>query len=278
MKKVIITKGLPGSGKSTWAKDLQRRHPQAYKRINKDELRAMLDDGHHTPQHEAFVVEVRNLLIGRALAAGKHVIVDDTNLNPVHEANIRALVGQSAQVEIKDFTHVDVETCIARDLQRPQSVGERVIRQMYERYLLPRPSPPPFRPALPTVVLCDLDGALALPHGDNPHDTRHFGSHILNSVVADLLRDRAAILISARDEAQRSATQAWLQQHQVICEALYLRRPGDRRPEALVKGELYERHIRPHFNVAFVLEDRDQAVAMWRALGLTCLQTGPGHF
>ncbi len=273
MKKVIITKGLPGSGKSTWAKELQRRHPQAYKRINKDELRAMLDDGYHSPQNEAFVVEVRNLLIGRALAAGKHVIVDDTNLNPVHEADIRALVGQSAQVEVKDFTDVDVETCVARDLQRLHSVGERVIRQMHARYLAPPPpSPLALRSGLPTVVLCDLDGTLALRHG-RPSEQ----DALLHQPVADLLQGRSAILISERDEAHRAPTEAWLQQHGVAYEALYLRRRGDRRPEALVKGELYERHIRPHFNVAFVLEDRDQAVAMWRALGLTCLQVGPGH-
>ena len=38
MKKVIITKGLPGSGKSTWAKKLIDKNPNQYKRINKDDL------------------------------------------------------------------------------------------------------------------------------------------------------------------------------------------------------------------------------------------------
>lgn len=36
MKKIYITKGLQGSGKTTWAKELQDNFPNQYKRINKD--------------------------------------------------------------------------------------------------------------------------------------------------------------------------------------------------------------------------------------------------
>lgn len=38
MIKVIMTKGLPASGKSTWAKQLIEENPNVYKRINKDDL------------------------------------------------------------------------------------------------------------------------------------------------------------------------------------------------------------------------------------------------
>ena len=44
MIKVYITKGLPGSGKSTWAKETVDKYPNSYKRINKDDLRAMIDN------------------------------------------------------------------------------------------------------------------------------------------------------------------------------------------------------------------------------------------
>jgi hypothetical protein len=36
--------------------------------------------------------------------------------------------------------------------------------------------------------------------------------------------------------------------------------------------------VRDNFDVQFVLDDRDQVVEMWRAMGLTCLQVAPGNF
>jgi hypothetical protein len=55
-----------------------------------------------------------------------------------------------------------------------------------------------------------------------------------------------------------------------------MREAGDKCKDAIVKKELYETHIVPHYTVQFVLDDRDQAVAMWRDLGLTCLQVADG--
>jgi len=44
MLTVTILKGLPGSGKTTWAKEQIAKSPGNYKRINKDDLREMLDN------------------------------------------------------------------------------------------------------------------------------------------------------------------------------------------------------------------------------------------
>ncbi len=73
-------RGLPGSGKSTWAKQMVTENPNSYKRINRDELRMMLDNGYTSNGNEKFVKQVRDMLIVKALTDGKHVIVDDTNL------------------------------------------------------------------------------------------------------------------------------------------------------------------------------------------------------
>ena len=91
MIKVFLIKGLPASGKSTWAKKLITENPNSYKRINKDDLRAMLDDSKHSNDSEKFILQVRDSLILMAIEKGKHVIVDDTNLAPKHEARIRDL-------------------------------------------------------------------------------------------------------------------------------------------------------------------------------------------
>jgi len=80
MKKILILRGLPASGKSTYARKLLAENPNAWKRLNKDELRAMLDDSAHTPANEQFVNRVRDMLLMEALRARKNVIIDDTNL------------------------------------------------------------------------------------------------------------------------------------------------------------------------------------------------------
>jgi hypothetical protein len=37
-------------------------------------------------------------------------------------------------------------------------------------------------------------------------------------------------------------------------------------------------HIRPNYDVKYVIDDRDQVVDMWRSLGLRVLQVAPGNF
>ena len=142
--RVILTKGLPGSGKTTWATRVLAESPGVYKRVNKDELRLMLDGGKYTPANERFVEEVRDRIILTAIEAGKNVIVDDTNLDPHHETHIRRLVDGRAEVVVEEFD-VSLDECIRRDAGRSAPVGERVIRQMYRDFLAGSPA----RPALP---------------------------------------------------------------------------------------------------------------------------------
>ena len=87
-------RGLPGSGKSTYAKQLVTESPNMYKRINRDDLRAMFDNGYWSKGNEKFVKQVRDILIIKGLEEGKHVIVDDTNLSTTNETRIRQLVQQ----------------------------------------------------------------------------------------------------------------------------------------------------------------------------------------
>lgn len=150
MKKVIITRGLPSSGKSTWSKELIAKNPSQYKRINKDDLRSMLDGGKWSRDNEKMVLQVRDQLILLALEGGKHVIVDDTNLAPKHEVHIRELVKGKAEVVIQDFTDVPLEECIRRDSARPVSVGEKVIRDMWRQFLAPAPKIIEWNMDLPT--------------------------------------------------------------------------------------------------------------------------------
>src|SRR5260221_10788884 len=103
--KLIMTKGLSGSGKSTWA-----REQSEFKRINKDDLRKMLDGGKWTKFNEEFIIQARNYLVESALRDRFNVIVDDTNLHPKHEIQLRQIAkAHEAEFIVQDFTDVPIE-------------------------------------------------------------------------------------------------------------------------------------------------------------------------
>ena len=280
MKKIILTKGLPGSGKSTWARSVILEHPNSYKRVNKDDLREMLDCGQWSRDAEKLIMQLRDMLVIEALKTAKNVIVDDTNFAPKHEARMREIAkAHGAELEVR-FFDTPVEECIARDLKRANSVGESVIRQMYNQYLRPKPTPPKIDDTLPWALLCDLDGTLALLNGRSPYDASTCEQDILNPPVAAILRKQnlPVILMSGREDKHRTQTERWLAVHSIDYAALWMRSTGDKRKDAIIKQELYEAHVLGKYNILFVLDDRNQVVELWRRLGLTCLQVAEGAF
>lgn len=285
MKEVILLKGLPASGKTTYAKTLLETCPGRYKRVSKDDLRRMLDGGKWSKRNEQFVLTVRDHLILAALLEGYHVIVDDTNLHPKHEQTIRELVKGVATVHIQDFTHIPLETCLEHDRQRANYVGEQVIRKMYREFLQPKPQQVTYSPdpALPRAIICDLDGTLALLNGRNPYDAARCEQDILNTPVADLLRHQDArsahiLLVTGRQECHRDPTERWLTTQGIPWTALWMRPTGDQRKDALVKEEIYQQHIEGHYAVLFALDDRNQTVAVWRSHGIATFQVADGDF
>jgi len=91
-KKLILCKGLPASGKTNWARELIDKEPEKWKRINKDDLRLMLDNNKWSKKNEQCVLRIRDLLINQFMQDGYNIIIDDTNLDPKHEKRIREIV------------------------------------------------------------------------------------------------------------------------------------------------------------------------------------------
>lgn len=279
--KLIMTKGLPGSGKSTWAKT-----QNAY-RINKDDLRSMMNNGKWSKINEKYILLVRDMIIELHLKDKNNVIVDDTNLAPKHEARLRDLAKKyGAEFEIQDFTHVPIEVCIARDLKRLNSVGEAVIKKMYKDFLQPKPEVVFRDENLPDAIICDLDGTLALFGEKNPYD-RDFTKDEVNSIVREILRlhsgdETKIIFVSGRKDVFKDQTEKWLKENWGFPYELHMRKTapeGQNEPkDVLVKEEIYNEYIKGKYNVLFVLDDRDQVVNFWRSQGLTCLQVAEGNF
>jgi 2-hydroxy-3-keto-5-methylthiopentenyl-1-phosphate phosphatase len=131
-------------------------------------------------------------------------------------------------------------------------------------------------------VICDIDGTIAEMNERGPFHWDKVGQDKPIAVIINLLRLLAPVyeivLVSGRSDESMKHTLKWLAEHDVPYTSVYMRKANDFRKDAIVKQELYEAHIEPYYDVQFVLEDRNQAVEMWRNLGLTCLQVAPGDF
>lgn len=272
MQKVIMTKGLPASGKTTWAKQ------QKLKRINKDDLRAMLDNGEWSKKNENMILEARNVIIRACLRYGYSVIVDDTNLAPKHEKEIRSIAEScGASFEVKDFTDVPLEECLRRDKKRPNYVGETVIMDMYNRYLKPPYNPLHNNPKLPSCIICDVDGTVAQMNGRGPFEWHRVGedlprTHVIDAVIGLYRPDDLLVFMSGRDEVCRPETEQWLSHYMGMIPGfncvLLMRPKGDMRPDTEVKKELLENNISGKYRVKAVFDDRKSVCLAWKELGL----------
>jgi predicted kinase len=289
MKKVIMMRGLPGSGKSTYAKKLVAEAPNTYKRINRDDLRAMFDNAHFSKGNEKFVKQVRDVLIIKCLEEGKHIIVDDTNLSATNETRVRQLVQEfnkkhndTVQVEVVEI-NTPLEECIARDAKRPQPVGAKRIREMHRQFYADKNTVVQDA-TLQKAIICDLDGTLALMNGRNPFDAALCESDLLNVPVANVLKTfqelgHKILLLSGRKDEHKPQTINWLTKHSIVYDMLEMRQTNDGRKDSIVKRELFDAHILGKYFVEFVLDDRNQVVDLWRNdLGLTCFQVAYGDF
>lgn len=311
MSKLIITRGLPGSGKTTWAKDFCAWEPGRRVRVNRDDLRAMLygNDYQGNYEREQLVTKIQHQAIRDMLRAGRIVVVDDTNLVLKFAKQLaRIAYEEGVPFEVNDeFLSVPLDECLRRNAARPveSRVPNSVIEGMYHRHQLSGRGLQPvvYEPSAelsieryvapagkPKAILVDIDGTMALMNGRGPFDWWAVGDDIPNQPVVDLVwiyyrsawADAEVIFMSGRDEVCRKETTDWLAQLGFANHKLYMRPSlpaGVQQPkDSVVKLALFNEHIRHAYDVQFVLDDRDQVVEMWRKLGLTCLQVAPGAF
>lgn len=134
MTTLYITRGLPGSGKTTLAQALVAEDPERRARVNRDDLRVMLHGQRFGAEwQERQVTVVQNAQVAALLRAGQDVIVDDTNLpDDVVEDWWQLAAACGARMEVIDLRHVPVETCIARDEARGAAGGRLVGREAIE--------------------------------------------------------------------------------------------------------------------------------------------------
>jgi len=280
---LLLTRGLPGSGKTTWAVQFVRENSN-YKLLCKDDIRRE-NPGWKEPK----VLAQRDELTRTYLSEGFSVIWGDTNINPRHIETATSIAAAFPGVEVQvndSFMDVPIEECIRRDALRSEKVGAKVIKRMLREYQRYHRVVASYDPALPSAIMCDLDGTWALIHPKrSPYDASTSDQDLPNEPVIAVVNQFAMIgytiiFCSGRQAKDEIPSRTHIEKYLApgTPYELYMRTTGDSRPDDEVKLEMYDKYILGRYNIFFVLDDRDAVVAAWRSIGLTCFQVAPGDF
>lgn len=251
--RLTILRGLPGSGKSTHAKAMERALGAVV--LSRDSMRDMLHPSGHegrlTPVEEHIISDTLRAIAVRLLGEGREVVIDATNLRDKYVREwARVAHGRGHRFDIADFRGTALQVCLERNAQRERQVPEEVIRDMHQRFVKgrdlqadnqrivnevlagidakPELEPAPeYRPRLLDAYIFDLDGTLAIKHESRDiYDASKAYLDYPNKPVTDILNTLAfsdctadrvggevTIYCTARHEQDRAATVAWLEVH-----------------------------------------------------------------
>lgn len=135
-KIIILTQGIQGSGKTTWAKAWVAEDPEHRIRINNDDITSMWGQPFGTPGLYERLKNTRVYMICRAISEGLDIVIDNMNLSNSSLKEIQLLTEDNDYIiEYKDFTKVPLEVCIERDSKRENPIGEKIIRDTYNKYI-----------------------------------------------------------------------------------------------------------------------------------------------
>lgn len=308
---IVLTQGLPASGKSTWAKEWVAEDEDWRIRINRDDIRHQIVNKYWplSRMQEDHVTLMEESMVTAAIKAKVSVVIDATHLRAAYIKRWYDVANRlGVSVTVQQF-ETDVEECVRRDFDRglngDRSVGEEAIRALHKRFFVKGKLPklPENNPqvatgrayvrnrSLPRAVWFDLDGTLAervhplAPQPvRGPFDEARVGEDAVIEHVADLARILHAagykiVIMSGRSTACQEESERWLIENEIPYDDIFMREAGDQRKDSVVKEDLFWTHVAPKYDIEYALDDRQQVVDHTReVLKIPVLQVAPGNF
>lgn len=303
-RKLILTRGIQASGKSTWARKWAEEDPGHRLRVNNDDIRNMMGIYWQT-NREPLVKRALDNIVCDALMSDYDVVVDNMNLNPKEWNRWQTVIdglknehNLDVDLEFEDFLNVSVSECIERDSKRENPIGAKVIKDTFNRYrsfIIEQVNKAEVErwskqdPNLPKAIIVDMDATLCMNTSGRPFFGEGAAEGMKNDVeipgICELVKSMQArgvevIVVTGREATVEiiEATHEWLHAHGIHSSNMNFRGVGDYSKGDVCKEKLYNEHIKGKYNILFVLEDSKKCVDMWRRNGLICLQPNEGNF
>lgn len=245
------------------------------------------------PSQEDYVTDIEECGVNFAINRGLIPIIDATNLNPkTIEKWEKIAKERNCEIEYKKF-YVPFKTALERDEKRDCPVGKKVLKRFYTQYfyddfvkevgydnvIIRDPII-----GVPACIIFDIDGTIAHHQGRLPLEWDKLDTDLCDSRIKHLLY-RIMILgikiifLTGRPESVKKPTEEWLKKNIPDIEfSLIMRDSKDFRSGEIVKKELWEKYVEPHYNTLCVFEDSNKCVEMWRELGLLTCQVANGDY
>lgn len=289
-RKVIFTRGMQASGKTTWAEKFLTEN-QDYKRVSRDIIRLMFSNYTFDNPNEKMVTKAEVMLTQSIIESGCNLIVDKMNLNKDQmkkDINLIKMMGidsgKDFDVEVKEFP-ITLAEAIERDSKRPLCIGKTVLKNTWRRYeielkqmLENAKTIIPYNVELPDCIIVDVDGTLSNSINRKVFDYKNCGDDFIikpsRSIVVNqhhawkYERRNKVFAMTGREDSCREETRNWLNAWNTPIDSILMRTEGDHRKDTIIKKELYEHYIKDRYNVLYVMEDRPSVMQMWIDLGL----------